>query len=187
MRSLARPPAVALAIGSAVKVALIRRDSAPLEVTARLVGHDTSKLYFEWDDPDTGRVCQATFYTTGRQVPGRDGLAGPHGQLPGAGVRRDALAASLFGRARPALTLREPVAVLRAVLRSECEIRCGDLFVSSPNPIAALCSALVAAALAAGSEIPPETGLLVAWVDGTPAAYVMSVAASAWDARRLQT
>jgi hypothetical protein len=66
----------------------------------------------------------------------------------------------------------------RAVLRDMRHIRCGDLYVVNPNPVAALCCAL-------RDQGEPDGALLVKWADGTPAMFVASIYASAWSPERL--
>ena len=87
-------------------------------------------------------------------------------------MKRGTFPASCYGRAGGSLRLRQPVPVLRAVLRDMRRIRCGSLHIEDANPIIALCRAL-------RDSGRPDCGLLVTWHDRTPAAFVASFKASA--------
>jgi hypothetical protein len=57
---------------------------------------------------------------------------------------------------------------MRAVMWKVDRVRCGSIFIVDPHPIVALCRALVAAGRG-------DAALAVTWVDGSPAAFIMSI------------
>jgi hypothetical protein len=80
---------------------------------------------------------------------------------------------TVFGSSLPAV-----IPARRAVLRDLRHIRCGDVYVTSRNPVAALCRALREAG-------EPDGALTVKWADGAPAMFVASIHESAWSPERL--
>jgi hypothetical protein len=86
--------------------------------------------------------------------------------------------ADLFGHnPAPPLPLTRPVEALSAILVSEREITCGEIKVTSPTPVQALCGALVASGW-------PDSAMQVRTRRGEAVCFVQSIHVAARDGGR---
>ena len=88
--------------------------------------------------------------------------------------------AALFGKTTATLGLPAGIPALRAQLHGDRDIRCGEITLSDPHPVAALCRALKASGR-------PDSAVLVSWSDGRAALLIESFRDSAWSPEQLAT